>query len=112
MFGNATPPGRPLFILRELYFEERLANRMLNSLTGQRRARYLWQESQGCCPVCERELTLEEGWHVHHLLWRAHGGDSKTANTVLLHANCHRQVHSEGKVVAKPRPARGVSFQA
>jgi RNA-directed DNA polymerase len=92
----------------ELYFEERLANRMANSLTGQRRARYLWQEQNGCCLVCGQTLTLEEGWHVHHLLWRAHGGSSKAANTVLLHANCHRQVHSKGLVVAKPRPARGV----
>jgi RNA-directed DNA polymerase len=92
----------------ELYFEERLANRMLNSLTGQRRARYLWQEQNGCCLVCGQMLTLEEGWQVHHLLWRAHGGSSKAANTVLLHPNCHRQVHSKGLVVAKPRPARGV----
>jgi RNA-directed DNA polymerase len=92
----------------ELYFEERLANRMANSLTGQRRARYLWTEQNGCCPVCKQKLTLEDGWQVHHLLWRTHGGSSKTANLVLLHPNCHRQVHSTGMVVAKPRPARGV----
>jgi RNA-directed DNA polymerase len=92
----------------ELYFEERLARRLANSLTGQRRARYLWREQNGCCPVCGQMLTLEEGWQVHHLRWRSHGGDSKAANTVLLHANCHRQVHSEGLVVTKPRPARGV----
>lgn len=96
----------------ELYFEERLANRMANSLTGQRRARYLGQEQNGCCLVCGQMLTLEEGWQIHHLLWRAHGGSSKTANLVLLHPNCHRQVHSEGLVVAKPRPARGVSNKA
>ena len=92
----------------ELYFEERLANRMASTLTGQRRARYLWQEQNGRCRVCGQALTLENGWQVHHLLWRSHGGSSNTANTVLLHPNCHRQVHSEGMVVAKPRPARGV----
>ena len=88
----------------ELYFEERLANRLANSLTGQRRARYLWQEQNGRCLVCGRMLTLEEGWHVHHLLWRTHGGNGKTANLVLLHPNCHRQVHSEGLVVPSRVP--------
>jgi 5-methylcytosine-specific restriction endonuclease McrA len=36
-----------------------------------------------------------------HLLWRSHGGTELIANLVLLHPNCHRQVHSEGLVVEK-----------
>jgi RNA-directed DNA polymerase len=47
-------------------------------------------------------LTLAEGWHVHHLRWRSHGGSDLIENLVLLHPNCHRQVHSEGLVVGKP----------
>jgi 5-methylcytosine-specific restriction endonuclease McrA len=27
-------------------------------------------------------------------------------NLVLLHANCHRQVHSQGLAVSKPRPVK------
>jgi RNA-directed DNA polymerase len=85
----------------ELYFEERLAQHMANSLTGRGTARYLWLEQNGKCLVCGQPLTLAEGWHVHHLLWRAFGGDDDIDNLVLLHPNCHRQVHSEGLVVEK-----------
>jgi RNA-directed DNA polymerase len=85
----------------ELYFEERSAHHMANSLTGRGTARYLWLEQNGKCPVCGQPLTLEEGWHVHHLLWRAFGGGDDIDNLVLLHPNCHRQVHNEGLVVEK-----------
>ena len=85
----------------ELYFEERLAHQIANSLTGRESARYLWLEQDGKCLVCGQSLTLEAGWHVHHLLWRAFGGGNDIDNLVLLHPNCHRQVHSEGLVVEK-----------
>jgi RNA-directed DNA polymerase len=85
----------------ELYFEERLAAQMASTLTGRGTARYLWYEQGGQCLVCAQPLTLEVGWHVHHLLWRSHGGSDAIENTVLLHPNCHRQVHSEGLVVEK-----------
>ena len=92
----------------ELYFEERLATQMTSTLTGPGTARYLWLEQNGKCPICAQPLTLEEGWHVHHLLWRTYGGTDELDNRVLLHPNCHRQVHHEGLVVERPRPARGV----
>ena len=85
----------------ELYFEERLATQMASTLTGRGTARYLWLEQGGECLVCGQPLTLEAGWHMHHLLWRSHGGGHDTDNLVLLHPNCHRQVHSEGMVVNK-----------
>jgi RNA-directed DNA polymerase len=84
-----------------LYFEERLAHQMANSWTGRGTARYLWLEQSGACLVCGQPLTLEAGWHVHHLLWRVFGDDDDIDNLVLLHPNCHRQVHSEGLVVEK-----------
>src|SRR5262249_41265567 len=83
----------------ELYFEERLTAQMASTLTGRGRARYLWLEQGGKCLVCAQPLTLEAGWHMHHLLWRSHGGDDHVDNLVLLHANCHRQVHGERLVV-------------
>ena len=85
----------------ELYLEERLAYHLANSLTGRGTARYLWLEQNGKCPVGRQPLTLQEGWHVHHLLWRTYGGTDLIDNLVLLHPNCHRQVHSEGLVVEK-----------
>ena len=36
-----------------------------------------------------------EEWQVHHLVRRSHGGDDGLDNLELLHANCHRQRHSQ-----------------
>jgi len=93
----------------ELYFEERLAHQMASTLTGRGSARYLWLEQDGQCLVCGQPLTLEAGWHVHHVLWRVHGGTDLIDNLVLLHPNCHRQVHSEGLVVEKAASREGRS---
>jgi RNA-directed DNA polymerase len=91
----------------ELYFEERLATQMASTLTGRGIARYLWLEQDGKCLGCGQPLTLEAGWHMHHLLWRSHGGSHAIDNLVLLHPNCHRQAHSEGLVVNKAASREG-----
>jgi RNA-directed DNA polymerase len=91
----------------ELYFEERLATQMASTLQGRGTAQYLWLEQHGKCPVCGQPLTLELGWHVHHLRWRTHGGTDTMDNLVLLHPNCHRHVHSGGSVVAKTASREG-----
>ena len=57
---------------------------------------------QGKCLVCKQTMKTEEGWHIHHLVKKAHGGTDLLDNIVLLHPNCHRQVHSKGLVVEKP----------
>jgi RNA-directed DNA polymerase len=101
--GNANPYD-PSW---ELYFEERLAAQMASTLTGRGTARYLWLEQGGHCLVCHQPLALEEGWQVHHLRWRAHGGGDTVDNLVLLHPNCHRQVHCEGLVVNKAASREG-----
>jgi RNA-directed DNA polymerase len=93
----------------ELYFEERFAAQMASTLTGRGRVRYLWLEQDGKCRVCGQPLPREEGWHVHHLLWRSHGGTDSVDNLVLLHPNCHRQVHREGLVVDKVASREGRS---
>jgi len=93
----------------ELYFEERLATQLASTLTGRGTARYLWLEQGGKCLVCGQPLTLEAGWHRHHLLWRAHGGGHDMDNLALLHPNCHRQVHSERLVVNKAASREGRS---
>jgi RNA-directed DNA polymerase len=93
----------------ELYCEERWACRRASTLTGQGTARYLWLEQEGRCPVCRQALTLEPGWHVHHLVWRSLGGDDLVDNLVLLHPNCHRQVHGEGLVLNKVASREGRS---
>jgi RNA-directed DNA polymerase len=93
----------------ELYFEERFTTQMANTLTGRGTRRYLWLEQKGKCLVCDQPLRREEEWHVHHLRWRVHGGGDTADKLVLLHANCHRQVHGAGLVVEKAASREGRS---
>jgi RNA-directed DNA polymerase len=81
---------------------------MARNLQGRRHLMRLWKEQDGLCTVCQQRITPLTGWHSHHLVWRTHGGSDRTENRVLLHPNCHAQVHSHGLTVVKPRPQRGV----
>ena len=92
----------------ESYFEARLGIKMADNLRGRRTLLYLWREQNGLCPVCDQPLTQLTGWHNHHIVWRTQGGSDHVENRVLLHPNCHRQVHSQGLNVAKPRLSKGV----
>ncbi len=96
----------------EEYFETRLRARMIESLTGQGQARYLWLEQQGVCLVCGQPLQAAEEWQVHHLQWRVYGGQDTVDNLVILHGNCHRQVHSAGLVVNKAASREGRLLKA
>ena len=78
----------------ELYFERREERLMKIALLG--RPWTLWRRQQGRCPVCRELITVETDWHTHHVVWRVNGGSDRLDNLVLLHPNCHRQVHSLG----------------
>jgi RNA-directed DNA polymerase len=45
------------------------------------------------CPVCGESLFNGEKLHRHHIVSRADGGESSIKNLILLHLDCHRQVH-------------------
>jgi RNA-directed DNA polymerase len=92
----------------EEYFEHRLGVKMEANLRGRRQLLHLWKAQEGLCVVCRQKITTLTGWHNHHIVWRAHGGSDRAENRVLLHPNCHRQVHSQGLTVVKPRPPKGV----
>jgi RNA-directed DNA polymerase len=90
------------------YFEARQGVRMAHNLKGRRQLLRLWKEQDGLCGICHQRITQLTGWHSHHLVWRTHGGSDRAENRVLLHPNCHAQVHSHGLTVVKPRPQVGV----
>jgi RNA-directed DNA polymerase len=85
----------------EEYFDQRLG---LKWLEGPNRTRLvsLWLQQQGKCPMCAQNITKETGWHIHHVRYRVYGGTDAVENLVLLHPNCHQQVHSQGIPVVKP----------
>lgn len=90
----------------EPYFEHRLGMQMAANLVGGKKLLYLWKEQKGICPVCGQKITKLTGWDNHHIVWRVYGGGDGAGNRMLLHPNCHRQVHSQNRKleVAKPRP--------
>ncbi len=92
----------------EPYFEARLDVKMNSNLRGQRQLLRLWKEQDGLCPVCNQKITEITGWHNHHITWRTHGGADRAENRVLLHPNCHMQVHNQGLTVVKPRSETSV----
>jgi len=92
----------------ETYFERRIDVQMEANLQGYKKLLRLWKEQDGICLTCHEKITKLTGWHSHHIVYRSHGGTDGNSNRVLLHPNCHKQVHSKGLFVEKPRLARGV----
>jgi RNA-directed DNA polymerase len=91
----------------ELYLEERLAWKLSHTLAGRGRIDYLWKEQQGRCLVCGQLLQAEEQpWHIHHRVWRSRGGRETCDNLDVLHANCHRQIHSKSESLKNPTASR------
>ena len=87
----------------EEYFDQRLSLKWLNStLNNRKKLIRLWREQEGNCPICQEKITKESGWNLHHVIFRVNGGTDKANNLLLLHPNCHRQVHSTGLKVEKP----------
>ena len=95
--------ANPYAIEWEEYFENRLDVQMESDLQGRKKLLWLWREQDGLCPVCQQKLTKLTRWHSHHLIYRSLGGTDGTNNLVLLHPDCHRQVHSKKLAVVKPR---------
>ena len=61
---------------------------------GKRRTLRLWLAQNKRCPMCKQLITFETGWNIHHIIERHKGGGDELGNLVLLHPNCHRQIHS------------------
>lgn len=90
----------------ELHLETRSGVKMEKTLQGKRSLMYLWKEQGGLCPVCTQPITQITGWHNHHIVYKALGGTDSAENRVLIHPNCHRQVHAKNLTVSKPRPVK------
>ena len=108
--ANATPIKRHVKIQGhcnpydpewEIYLEERLSVKMENNLQGKRTLVHLWREQNGICPVCNQPISTLTGWHNHHIVHKTLGGSDKAENRLLVHPNCHKQIHAKGLSVTK-----------
>ncbi|WP_313445354.1 group II intron reverse transcriptase/maturase [Pseudomonas sp.] len=77
-------------------------DRMLSKLKYRKQINSLFASQNGLCLLCKHPITRETGWHDHHVIHRSLGGGDELANRVLLHPNCHNQLHIRGLYVDKP----------
>jgi RNA-directed DNA polymerase len=89
----------------EQYGEQLRQERMEQSRGYLRQWFRLYTSQGGNCAHCDQALEFDSGWHDHHLVYKVHGGSDSLSNRVLLHPNCHRQVHANGLNVTKPAPS-------
>ncbi|WP_268987170.1 HNH endonuclease signature motif containing protein [Pseudothauera lacus] len=70
---------------------------MDGTLEGRRKLRWLWWWQEGLCPSCLQKITRDTGWHLHHVIKRSERGTDRISNLILMHPNCHAQLHSSEK---------------
>jgi RNA-directed DNA polymerase len=67
----------------------------------------LLRQQTGRCPICRQRIDGEEPLALHHR--DGIHQNNQRENLVLLHPNCHRQVHyAPDSTTTVPRPSRGV----
>jgi len=86
----------------ELYFEKRVYQMAAQDIGLNPKLKRIWHDQSGHCLQCKGVITPETGWHVHHLVPRVAGGTDILTNLVMLHPNCHRQVHTLNLKLEKP----------
>jgi RNA-directed DNA polymerase len=77
----------------ENYFEQRYLQKWKCRKWGKTKLRSIWKQQGGFCPMCSQGFNGDTSIHTHHIIERCKGGDDNLDNLVLLHPNCHRQVH-------------------
>ncbi|EFZ2233474.1 group II intron reverse transcriptase/maturase [Shigella flexneri] len=77
----------------ESYFEKRQALIWLKSQNGRNRIVAIWRKQEKRCPICGQSFSQETGWDIHHIVRKTQGGSDNLDNLVMLHPNCHRQLH-------------------
>ena len=92
--------ANPYDPIDEMYFEKRHDTIMIRKIQGRKMLIFLYRHQKGACPVCKQKITVQTGWHTHHIIPKCMGGKYTYDNLVLLHPICHEQVHSKSNEVA------------
>ncbi|MBS9441256.1 group II intron reverse transcriptase/maturase [Photorhabdus heterorhabditis] len=86
--------ANPYEIRWESYFEKRQDELWIKSQRNKRKIAAIWYRQNQVCPMCGQRFSNETGWHVHHKIRKLMGGGDEIDNLILLHPNCHRQLHA------------------
>lgn len=92
----------PYDVTWEMYGETLRQERMVEKMRYRKEWVRLYVDQGGLCAHCGYEMDIDTGWHDHHIEYRVDGGSDALGNRVLLHPDCHAQVHSLGLKVVKP----------
>ena len=75
------------------YWEKR--DKMLMYQRLYRKHHSVFKKQKGNCPNCNLPLCSEDTIHLHHVIPKHLGGSDRYSNLSLLHAECHRELHSK-----------------
>lgn len=81
-------------------------------LMSQRFMKYnasLYKKQKGICTKCKYPLRSTDTLHVHHIIPKAKGGLNSYSNLTLIHAECHREIHS--KIVSTTENQLAFTYQ-
>ncbi|EPR5630121.1 group II intron reverse transcriptase/maturase [Citrobacter freundii] len=78
----------------ELYFEQRQIKLWKENKLQQGKLRLIWERQNYRCPICGQMFKDDEDWDIHHIIRKTQGGGDEIENLMMLHPNCHRQIHS------------------
>ncbi|MFO6423109.1 group II intron reverse transcriptase/maturase [Motilimonas sp. KMU-193] len=79
----------------EQYFERLQVQRLKKSVAGNDLLWKIATRQDYQCFVCKQIMNEMDDWDLHHLVPRSKGGSDKISNLVMVHINCHRQIHSD-----------------
>lgn len=80
----------------EQYYERLKMQRLKKSLSGNMKLWKIAARQDFKCAVCHQQFNSEDEWDIHHIVRRVDGGTDISSNLMILHINCHRQVHNIG----------------
>jgi len=77
----------------EPIFERHIQRKMLHTLRNRQKLITIFRRQAGKCPICQQHITKQTAWHLHHIIERYNGGKDTLDNLILLHPDCHYQLH-------------------
>jgi len=82
-----------------LYWKLRELQQAEQRLFGNGRYATLFKRQKGVCHHCNTPITAhnieKRETHIHHVIPKAQGGSNSYSNLRLMHAECHREIHSK-----------------